>query len=64
MLIEALTDYSIPMLDPDGQVVSWDPGAQRIKGDWPGEIVVRHFSFFRTEEDCAAGLPDEAPVRV
>ena len=60
LLIEAVTDYAIFMLDPGGQVVSWNPGAQRIKGYQPAEIIGRHFSCFYTEEDRAAGLPDKA----
>ena len=60
LLIEAVTDYAIYMLDPGGQVVSWNPGAQRIKGYRPDEIIGRHYSCFYTDEDRAAGLPDEA----
>ena len=60
LLIEAVTDYAIYMLDPDGSVVSWNSGAQRLKGYSAGEIVGRHFSAFYTAEDRATGLPSEA----
>jgi PAS domain S-box-containing protein len=60
LLIDAVTDYAIYMLDPGGIVVSWNPGAQRFKGYQANEIVGRHFSLFYTEEDRASGLPDRA----
>jgi PAS domain S-box-containing protein len=48
------------MLDPNGRVASWKPGAQRIKGYDPEEIIGRHFSRFYTDEDKAAELPCKA----
>ena len=51
LLIEAVTDYAIYMLDPDGIVTSWNPGAQRFKGYAPDEIIGQHFSRFYSEED-------------
>jgi PAS domain S-box-containing protein len=57
LLVGSVTDYAIFMLDPDGQVVSWNAGARRIKGYEAGEIVGRHFSCFYTEEDRKANLP-------
>ncbi|BCF93571.1 PAS domain-containing sensor histidine kinase [Paraburkholderia largidicola] len=57
LLIEAVQDYAIFMLDPAGKVSSWNPGAQRIKGYSNDEIVGRHFSAFYTDEDIAAGKP-------
>ena len=60
LLIEAVTDYAIYMLDPDGVVASWNPGAQRFKGYFADEIIGHHFSRFYTEEDRAAGLPKRA----
>jgi PAS domain S-box-containing protein len=56
--VRGVTDYAIYMLDPDGVVSSWNPGAQRIKGYEPDEIVGRHFSTFYTEADRAAGAPE------
>src|SRR3982751_4896969 len=45
------------MLDPEGRVTSWNPGAERIKGYTADEIIGQHFSSFYTEEDHTAGLP-------
>src|SRR5699024_3691166 len=52
-----VTDYAIYMLDPEGRVVSWNSGAQRIKGYGADEILGEHFSTFYTPEDRASGLP-------
>jgi PAS domain S-box-containing protein len=60
LLIDAVMDYAIFMLDKSGTVVSWNPGAQRIKGYEPGEIIGGHFSCFYTEADRAAGVPARA----
>jgi PAS domain S-box-containing protein len=60
LLVEAVTDYAIYMLDPAGIVTSWNPGAQRFKGYQAAEIVGEHFSRFYTEEDRAAGIPAHA----
>jgi PAS domain-containing protein len=60
MLVEAVTDYAIFMLDPQGIVSSWNPGARRFKGYEPFEIIGQHFSNFYTEEDKAARLPQRA----
>jgi PAS domain S-box-containing protein len=46
LLVEAVQDYAIFMLDPDGRVISWNAGAQRIKGYTADEIVGRHFRDF------------------
>jgi PAS domain S-box-containing protein len=60
LLIEAITDYAIYMLDPDGFITSWNPGAQRFKGYSAQEIIGQHFSRFYTVEDRAAELPARA----
>ena len=60
LLIEAVTDYAIYMLDPTGIVTSWNPGAQRFKGYTADEIIGQHFSRFYTEEDRKSGLPQRA----
>ncbi len=57
LLVDAITDYAIYMLDPDGFVISWNSGAQRVKGYDSGEIIGRHYSRFFTPEDRAAGVP-------
>ena len=62
VLVEAVTDYAIYMLDPQGIVSSWNPGARRFKGYEPFEIIGQHFSNFYTEEDNAARLPQRAPA--
>ncbi len=58
LLIEAVAEYAIFMLDPDGIVVSWNAGAERIKGYTADEIVGRHFAAFYTAEDLLARKPD------
>jgi PAS domain S-box-containing protein len=60
LLIDAVTDYAIYMLDPAGNVVSWNPGAQRIKGYSSEEILGQHFSRFYTEHDRRQGIPGMA----
>ena len=57
LLVEAVTDYAIYMLDPQGIVSSWNPGAQRFKGYTADEIIGEHFSRFYQDVDKAAGLP-------
>ena len=57
LLVEAVTDYAIYMLDPTGHVATWNTGAERIKGYAPDEIIGRHFSVFFTREDIASGKP-------
>lgn len=60
LLVEGITDYAIYMLDPDGVVTSWNPGAQRFKGYGPAEIIGQHFSLFYPEEERKAGTPERA----
>lgn len=57
LLVEAVNDYAIFLLDTSGVIVSWNVGAQRIKGYAAGEIIGTHFSRFYTEEDKARDLP-------
>src|SRR5438270_8989721 len=57
LLIDGVTDYAIFMLDTAGNVVSWNPGAERIKGYSSAEILGHHFSRFYTEDDRQKGLP-------
>jgi PAS domain S-box-containing protein len=59
-LVEGVVDYALFMLDPNGIVSNWNPGAQRIKGYRESEIVGRHFENFYTPEDRAAGIPVRA----
>ena len=60
LLVNAVTDYAIYMLDPEGRVATWNPGAERFKGYSAKEIIGEHFSRFFTEEDRAADLPGRA----
>lgn len=57
LLVEGVREYAIFMLDPDGYVVSWNSGAERIKGYRADEIVGRHFSIFYPEPDQRGGKP-------
>jgi len=57
LMVESVTDYAIVMLDTDGGVVSWNSGAQRIKGYRAEEIVGQHFSRFYPREDIDLGKP-------
>lgn len=57
-LVQSVVDYAIYMLDPTGHVVSWNAGAQRIKGYRGEEVIGRHFSLFFTPQDCAEGRPE------
>ena len=59
MLVQAVTDYAIFMLDPKGNVVSWNEGAERAKGYRASEIIGQNFSKFYTPEDMASGVPEE-----
>jgi PAS domain S-box-containing protein len=59
LIIEGVKDYALLMLDPDGNVASWNAGAQRIKGYKGAEIIGKHFSRFYTPEDVARGHPKE-----
>jgi PAS domain S-box-containing protein len=60
LLVEAITDYAIYMLDVHGNVTSWNPGAQRFKGYSPDEIIGQHFSRFYTAAEQAKGTPARA----
>jgi PAS domain S-box-containing protein len=60
LLIDAIDDYAIYMLDPTGHVVSWNAGAKRFKGYEASEILGQHFSRFYTPEDREAGVPAHA----
>jgi PAS domain S-box-containing protein len=60
LLVDSVTDYALFMLDPTGQIVSWNAGAQRIKGYAATEIIGGHFSCFYTSEDREARLPERS----
>jgi PAS domain S-box-containing protein len=58
LLIESTLDYAIFMLDPTGVIISWNAGAERIKGYRADEIIGKHFSSFYLPESIASGWPD------
>jgi len=60
LLVNAVKDYAIYLLDRDGHVASWNAGAERFKGYKAQEIIGQHFSRFYTDEDRARGLPRHA----
>lgn len=57
LLVEGVEEYAIYLVDPEGKVMSWNSGAERIKGYQAQEIIGRHFSVFYPEEDQASGKP-------
>jgi PAS domain S-box-containing protein len=60
ILVDGVTDYAIFTLDRNGNVLTWNTGAERIKGYAPSEIIGQHFSRFYTEEDRESGIPTRA----
>ena len=60
LLVNAVADYAIYLLDKNGHVASWNRGAQRFKGYTADEIIGKHFSIFYTPEDRATNLPARA----
>lgn len=58
LLVQSVSDYAIYMLDPDGNVSSWNVGAERIKGYAQEEILGAPVARFYTREDQAAGVPE------
>ena len=59
LLVESVGDYAIFMLDPAGYVLSWNAGAERIKGYASEDIIGRHFSTFYPAAAVERGHPDE-----
>lgn len=59
LLVEAVQDYGIFMLDPSGHVVSWNAGAERIKGYSADEVIGQHFSLFYPEAARLTRWPDQ-----
>jgi len=57
LLVDRVRDYAIFALDPDGYILNWNQGAQRLKGYTAEEAIGRHFSMFYPEVDLAAGKP-------
>jgi PAS domain S-box-containing protein len=59
MLLDAIKDYAIFMVDPQGTVISWNAGAERIKGYKADEIIGQNFSCFFPTEDIKQGKPEQ-----
>src|SRR5438270_6894601 len=57
LFVEAVRDYALFMLDPKGNIMTWNTGAERIKGYKPWEIIGQHFSIFYPEEDLKSRKP-------
>ncbi|MGK4008429.1 ATP-binding protein [Sorangium sp. So ce1036] len=57
LLVEGVQDYAIVMLDPEGRIESWNPGAERINGYRADEVIGRHCSILCTIEDIELGRP-------
>jgi PAS domain S-box-containing protein len=57
LLIDSVRDYAIFVLDPEGRVLTWNPGAQALKGYMREEIIGQHFSKFYREEAVQSGWP-------
>ncbi len=58
LLVDSVKEYAIFMLDPEGRVMSWNRGAERIKGYTAAEIIGQHFSKFYSSEDVRDGKPE------
>jgi PAS domain S-box-containing protein len=59
-LVEAIADFGIYILDPEGRVASWNRGAERFKGYTLEEVLGKYFGMFYTPEDREIGLPERA----
>jgi PAS domain S-box-containing protein len=57
LLVEGIRDYLIYMLDTEGNIITWNEGAQRLTGYLPSEIIGKHFSVFYIANDLAADKP-------
>jgi PAS domain S-box-containing protein len=62
LLVESVKDYAIFILSPEGNVETWNPGAQRLKGYTSKEIIGKHFSIFYPQADVLAGKCDHELV--
>ena len=63
MVVESINNYEIIMLDPEGYVITWNEGAELLKGYTAQEIIGKHFSIFYGIEDINAGLPKQTLLR-
>jgi len=58
LLVESVRDYAIFALDPTGHIISWNAGAERLKGYRPDEIIGRHFSIFYPQQKLDERFPE------
>jgi PAS domain S-box-containing protein len=58
MMVEGIKDYALVMLDPDGRVLTWNIGAENLKGYTADEIIGKHFSIFYSPEEVRLGKPE------
>jgi PAS domain S-box-containing protein len=58
LLVESVDEYAIFALDPEGYILSWNPGAERFKGYRAEEVIGKHFSIFYLPERIAEGFPE------
>jgi diguanylate cyclase (GGDEF)-like protein/PAS domain S-box-containing protein len=63
LMVDGVEDYAILLLSPDGRIVTWNTGAERIKGYSAEEIIGAHFSVFYGPDDRSAGLPERLLVQ-
>ena len=63
LMVESVVDYAIYMLDPKGHIVTWNPGAQRLKGYSQAEVIGRNYSMFFTEDAIREGKPQQEMER-
>src|SRR5687768_4704230 len=60
LLVNAIQDYAIYMLDAEGVIATWNPGAERFKGYRAPEVLGKHYEMFFTDEDRSADVPRKA----
>ena len=58
LLVESVQDYAIFVLDRTGHILTWNPGAERLKGYAPAEIIGQHFSVFYPDAEVQRGHPE------
>jgi PAS domain S-box-containing protein len=57
ILVDSVEEYAIYLLDPNGNIITWNTGAEKIKGYSTEEIIGKNFASFYTADDVATGKP-------